>query len=211
MNIDLNALLETYRNNPFEDYVLQSVHTGIINFKVQEDQEVHGPEGKWHQKPGTLLYTLERENNIKKIYSPCSGTIIDLRRDLNGSFTEAGVDLMSIRHRLDKDEVIDRILKDVLILFTAPQRARYLLSPEFAVKIEKQSQPFIHAGDEPIIMSLMKRDTNLVYSNTPGVIYKVYFQQGALVEEGAPLLGVCQEENLSYIQQVVNKIKTEWE
>jgi biotin carboxyl carrier protein len=118
---------------------------------------------------------------------------------------------MSIRHRLDKDEVIDRILRDVLILFTAPQRARYLLSPEFAVKIEKQGQPSIQPGDEPIIMSLMKRDTNLVYSSTPGVIYKVYFQQGALVEEGAPLLGICQEENLSYIQQVVNKIKTEWE
>jgi hypothetical protein len=211
MDIDLNALLEIYRKNPFEDYILQSVHCGVITFHVREEQEVHGPEGQWHQKPGTLLYQLTRQNNTKKVYSPCSGIIIDLRWDLNGSFTEAGVDLMSIRHRLNKDEVIDRILKDVLILFPAPQRARYLLSPEFAARLEKEGQPTIHPGDEPIIMSLMKRDTNLVYGSAPGVIYKVYFQQGALVEEGAPLIGVCQEEKLSYIQQVVNRIKNEWE
>lgn len=211
MNIDLNALLEKYHQNPFEDYVLQSVHTGIIKFKIEEGQEVHGPEGKWHQKPGTLLYSLERQGNIKKIYSPYSGIIIDLRRDLDGSFTEAGVELMSIRHRLDKDEVIDKILREVLVIFAAPQRARYFLSPEFASMIEKQGQPPIKPTDEPIIMSLMKRDTNLIYNNVPGVIYKVYFQQGALVEEGAPLLGICQEENLHYIQQVVNKIQTEWE
>ncbi len=213
MDINLNDLLRRYKSHPFEDYKLETPHTGIISFKVEDGQPVKGPSGKWLHKPGTLLYVLEREKNPKRIYAPCSGEVVHVRTELDGQFVEAGEELLSIRHRLDKDEIIDRILTQVLFIFGAPQRARFFLIPEMATKIERKSSGSICVapGDEILIMSLMKRDTMIAYAGEPGVIYKVYFKSGDLVEQGAPLLGICSPEKLPYINKVIQRIKTEWE
>ncbi|MGC9022125.1 MAG: hypothetical protein ACP5J5_03295, partial [Dissulfurimicrobium sp.] len=192
-DINLNDLLRSYRSHPFEERELVTPHTGIISFQIKEGQEVRGPGGKWLHKPGTLLYILERERNVKKITAPCGGEIIKIRHELEGGFVEAGVRVLSIRHKLTKEEIVDRILKEVLIIFRAPENARYFLATDIASKLEKQPRAalVVKPGDEIIIMSLMKRDTIITYDGIGGVIYKTYFEPGSLVEQGAPLLGVC--------------------
>ncbi len=213
MDINLNDLLRRYRSHPFEDYKVEAEHTGVISFKVEEGQEVKGPCGKWGQKPGTLLYLLERERNVKKIHATWNGQVAELRRELEGRFVEAGEMILAIRHRLGKEEIMDRILTRVLHLFPAPQRARYLLIPELAQKLEKASDRgvVVEPGDEILIMSLMKRDSVIAYEGLPGVIYKVYFQSGGMVEQGKPLLGICPPDKLQYVQKVIQRIRTEWE
>ncbi|MGQ9812617.1 MAG: hypothetical protein ACUVQ2_04325 [Dissulfurimicrobium sp.] len=212
-DINLNDLLRSYRSHPFEEKEIVTPHTGVISFQVKEGQSVKGPGGRWLHKPGTLLYILEREHNAKKVTAPCSGEIMGVRLELDGGFVEAGVRVLSIRHRLAREEIIDRILRQVLYVFHAPERARYFLAPDIASKLEKQPQallPVSH-GDEIIIMSLMKRDTIINYDGENGVIYKTYFEPGSLVEQGAPLLGVCPPDKLPYIQKVIYRINTEWE
>ncbi len=212
-DINLNDLLRRYRTHPFEDYVVETPHTGRLQLKVEQGQEVKGPSGKWGQKPGTLLFVLERERNPKKVYSRNTGIISEVRTDLNEAFVEAREPVLTVQHRLNKEEIIDRILKEVLSIYSAPQRARYFLVPEIAAQIEKNIEKgvSIKKGDEILIMSLMKRDTILEYDGEPGVIYKVYFQSGQTVEQGQSLLGVCPPAKLQYVQKVVQRIRTEWD
>lgn len=214
MDINLNDLLRRYRSHPFEDYLVETPHTGLLTFKVKEGQGVSGPSGKWGQKPGTLLFLLERERNVKKIHSHCTGEVVAVRPELQGTFVEAREIVLAIRHRLGKEEIIDRILTQVLHIFPAPQTARYLLVPDLAQKLERPSgarEVTLEPGDEALIMSLMKRDTIIEYQGPPGVVFKVYFQSGAMVEQGEPLLGVCPPEKLEYVQKVIQRIRTEWE
>lgn len=212
-DINLNDLLRTYRAHPFEDLPVSTPHSGLITLKVLEGDDARGPAGQWQQRPGTLLYLLEREGNTRKVTAPCAGQVAGVRTDLDGSFVEAATQVLSIRHRLGREDIIDRILTHVLVIFPAPQAARYYLSPEVAAALEKVQEKgvAIKSGDEPVIMSLMKRDTLLSYDGASGVIYRVYFTPGALVEEGAPLLGICPHEKLFYVQKVIQRIRTEWE
>ncbi|MDA8162796.1 MAG: hypothetical protein M0022_07835 [Desulfobacteraceae bacterium] len=212
-DINLNDLLRGYRSNPFEERDFMTPHSGVITFLVKEGQVVNGPGGKWSHKPGTALYMLERERNIRKVTATCGGEVAKIMYELEGGFVEAGVRVLSVRHKLAKDEIIDRILTQVLYIFCAPERARYFLAPEIASKLEKQPQAslFVRPGDEVIIMSLMKRDTIINYDGASGVIYKTYFEPGNLVEQEAPLLGICPPNKLPYVQKVIHRINNEWE
>jgi biotin carboxyl carrier protein len=213
MNINLNDLLRSYRSHPFENYPVETPHTGIISYKVKEGQMVTGPSGEWLHRPGTLLYIIEREKNIKKITTLWNGQVSGIRLDLEGRFVEAGELLFYIQHQLDKKEIIDRILTQVLYVLSAPQRARYFLTPEISAKIEKQPEKLVSVkyGDDVLIMSLMKRDTVINYKGVPGALYRVYFKSGDTVEQGAPLLGICPPDKLPYVQKVIQRIRTEWE
>jgi hypothetical protein len=213
MDINLNELLRKFRSHPYEDHHVYTPHTGLISFKVEEGDEVQGASGTWLQKPGTLLYYLEREGNVKKIYAKCNGVVTGIKKDLNGKFAEANTRLFYIRHKLGKNEIIERILTEVLHIFPAPQRARYFILPEIASRLEKKDKKevSIRPGDEVVIMSLMKRDTILKYDGEPGVIFKVYFSRGAVVEQGLPLLGVCPQERLQYVHKIIQRVKNEWE
>jgi biotin carboxyl carrier protein len=192
MDINLNDLLRRYRSHPFEDHPVETPHTGIVSFKVKEGQTVKGPGGEWLHRPGTLLYVIERERNAKRVTALWTGRVRGIRLDLEGQFVEAGELLLSIRHQLDKEEIIDRILTQVL----------YVL-PEEGV--------FVKSGDEVLIMSLMKRDTVISYEGVPGALYKVYFKSGDTVEQGSSLLGICPPDKLQYVQKVIQRIRTEWE
>nr|HDN01295.1 hypothetical protein [Deltaproteobacteria bacterium] len=213
MDINLNDLLRRYRSHPFEDYFVETPHTGVVFFKVKEGQTVKGPSGEWLHRPGTLLYTIERERNVKRMTALWSGQISGIRLDIEGRFVEAGEPLFSIRHQLDKEEIIDRILTQVLYIFSAPQRARYFLTPEISARMEKRSKKGVSVefGEDVLIMSLMKRDTVVSYEGVPGSLYKVYFNSGDMVEQGAPLLGICSPDKLQYVQKVIHRIRTEWE
>ncbi|OPL13745.1 MAG: hypothetical protein AVO38_13115 [delta proteobacterium ML8_D] len=213
MDINLNDLLRRYRSHPFEDYFVETPHTGVVFFKVKEGQVVKGPSGEWLHRPGTLLYVIERERNVKRMTALWSGQISGIRLDIEGQFVEAGEPLFSIRHQLDKEEIIDRILTQVLYIFSAPQRARYFLTPEISARMEKQFKQgvSVELGEDVLIMSLMKRDTVVSYEGVPGSLYKVYFNPGDMVEQGSPLLGICAPDKLQYVQKVIHRIRTEWE
>ncbi len=216
MELNLNDLLRQYRADPYEYFNVVSPHTGIVTFKVKEGDLVKGPSGKWHQKPGTLLFYLERERNQKPVYATGEGEVCKIDYQFDGKFVEAGQPLISIRHKLSKEEIIDRILTKVLYIFAASQKARYFLAPEIANKIEGLSESSkaiieVKPGDEIITMSLMKRDTPVIYDGPEGVIYKVYFNSGQMVEENEPLIGVCPPDKLPFVKRVIERIKTEWE
>ncbi len=213
MSINLNDLLRKYKSHPYEDHEILAPHTGVVKFKVEEGQAVKGPSGQWLHRPGTLLYILEREKNPKRITSRFDGIVTDLRVDLDGKFVEAGQPLMLIRHRLNKQEITNRILKEVLHIFPAPERARYFFTPEISAKFEKGKTKSlsVKTGDEIVIMSLMKRDTTLNYEGPSGVLYEVYFKNGDILEQGAPLFGVCLPERLPFVEKVIQRIKTEWD
>jgi len=213
MEINLSDLLRQYRAHPYEDHHIDAPHTGKIRFKVKEGQAVDGPSGQWLQRPGSLLCILEREKNPKRITSQYSGTVVDLKQELDGSFVQAGQRLMTVCHRLNKDEILDRILERVLYIFPAPERARYFFTPEISSRLEKQGKEglTIRPGDEILIMSLMKRDTFLSYEGPPGVLYKIYFKHGDLKDQDAPLIGICSPDRLQFVQKVTQRIKTEWD
>ncbi|MCF6290106.1 MAG: hypothetical protein L3J03_03825 [Desulfobacterales bacterium] len=214
MNQDINfdQILDKYRSDPYEYVEIITPHTGKIRFHVENGTEVKAPSGTWRQNPGTLLYTINRERNPKKIHSTTTGVIADVRGDLEGHFVEAGEKILTIRHPLKKREIIEAILQKVLYLFPAPENAKYFFSMEVQSRIDKNGERdvFVEPGDEIIIMSLMKRDTPILYSGEPGIIHSVYFQPGVSVKQGTPLLGVCAPEKLPLVKEIINHVKAEW-
>lgn len=212
-DIDFDAIISQYRSDPFDYLDVHTIHTGQVRFKVGEGTNVEGPTGEWHHIRGTLLYELFREGNHKKIFSSTNGEVSHVRTDLEGKFVEAGEKIMTIRHPLKKREIIENILRQVLTPFSAPERAKYFFSLDLQAKIDKYGQRgvSINSGDEILTMSLMKRDTPVYYTGEPGIIHSVYFQPGVSVDQGEPLLGICPEERLPYIQKIITRVKAEWE
>ncbi|MDH5297567.1 MAG: hypothetical protein OEV91_00925 [Desulfobulbaceae bacterium] len=212
-DIDFEEILTGYRSDPYSYVDVHSIHTGRIRFKVRENDAVEGVSGQWHHVPGTLLYILERERNAKSVHSSTNGIVSSVRTDLEGHFVEAGEKIMVIRHPLKKREIIDSILRKVLFQFKAPERAKYFFSMELQARIEKYGQRgvSIRPGDEILTMSLMKRDIPVYYAGEPGIIHSVYFQPGVTAELNEPLIGICAEEKLPYIQKIITRVKAEWE
>jgi hypothetical protein len=211
--IDFDSVINKYRSDPYDYADVRTIHTGQIRFKVREGEEVEGPAGEWRHLPGTVLFELERERNPKKMLSAIKGVISFIRDDLDGRFVEAGEKVLTIRHPLKKKEIIENILRQVLIPFAAPERAKYFFSLELQAKIDKYGQRAVavKSGDEILTMSLMKRDTPVYYKGEPGIIHSVYFQPGVTVGQGEPLLGICSEKQLPLTQKIVDRVKAEWD
>jgi hypothetical protein len=211
--IDFDEILGKYRSDPYDYIDVCATHTGVVRCLVKEGTEVAAASGEWLHIPGTVLYEITRERNSKFVTSRTNGTISSIHSELDGSFVEAGEKLMTIRHPLKKKEIIENILKEVLFLFPAPERAKYYFSLDIQSRIEKKGarSVTIDSGDEIIIMSLMKRDTPVYYDGEPGVIYSVYFNPGVSVNQGEPLIGVCAPEKLPLIQKIITKVKAGWD
>ena len=211
--IDFDEILGKYRSDPYDYIDVFAIHTGIVTFKVSEGDEVDAPSGEWMHIPGTPVYQITRERNPKIVNAQTNGTISYLNRDLEGKFVEAGEKLMTIRHPMKKKEIIENILKEVLYLFPAPERAKYFFSLDIQSRIEKKGarSVTIAPGDEIIIMSLMKRDTPIYYNGEPGIIHSVYFKPGVSVDQGTPLIGVCAPDKVPLIQKIITRVKADWD
>jgi biotin carboxyl carrier protein len=210
---DITELLEKLKASPFEELHVTAPHTGRINFQgVKNGDVVHGPGGAWKEKPGTLLAVLERERNPKPLHAQRKGVISLVRRELDGSFVEAGTRLLSMRHFLTRDEVLDILLRHALHLFNAPERARYYFTPETDKKVRAGGarSVTVRDGAEIFIMSRMKREVPLAYSGPEGIIYAVYFNHTENVDAGQPLIGVCPPDQVKTIEEVVMRVQTEW-
>ncbi|OCC16547.1 hypothetical protein DBT_0364 [Dissulfuribacter thermophilus] len=211
IDVNLNDLLREYRSNPYEEFKVETPHTGIISFKVKEGLKVKGPSGQWNERPGTTLFTLERERNVKSVQAERDGEVSYVNYDLEGCFCEARVHVLTIRHKLSKDEIINKILKKVLYIFEAPETARYYLVPELESIREQKKEITLRPGDEFLIMSLMKRDTFIKYEGPKGIIFRFYFKSGDIVEQGEPLFGIASPEDLEVVQKIIQRIQTEWD
>lgn len=211
--MDITALLEEIKASPYRDITIAAPHTGKISFAdLALRAPVQGPQGAWKEKPGTRLAVLERERNPKSIHAMEKGRITRLHTELEGCFVEAGQPLAVIRHMLTRDEVETIILKKALHLFRAPERAKYYFTPEIDKKIRASDAQSvtIQDGAEIMIMSRMKREAPLKYAGPPGVIYAIYFKYNENKDAGDPLIGVCPKEQLSEIQDVIMRVRTEW-
>ena len=211
--IDFDEILGKYHSDPYEYVDIHASHTGKIRFLVKEGDNVDALTGEWKHIPGTALFEITREKNPKKVTATTNGVVSTLCKELEGKFVEAGEKLMTIRHPLKKKEIIESILKEVLHIFPAPERAKYFFSLDVQSRIEKKGarEVSIKSGDEIIIMSLMKRDTPVYYNGVPGVIHSVYFKPGVSVDQGAPLIGVCPSDKLPLIQKIITRVKADWD
>lgn len=211
--LNITELLEEIKASPYEKIVIRAPHTGVVEF-VHDALEtaVVGPGGAWKEKPGTLLVRLEREGNKKPICAHQKGVVESIEQDLAGRFVQAGTPLMTIRHFLSKEEVLDRLLRKTLFLFPAPERAKYFFIPDVDIKVKSKGCQTveIRSGRELFIVSRMKRESSLNYVGPDGIIYAVFFESSRNVEAGAPLIGVCAKEQLPVIQDVVSRVQTEW-
>ncbi|MBI9112461.1 biotin attachment protein [Maridesulfovibrio ferrireducens] len=212
--LNIKELLEEIKASPYEEVEISVPHTGKVEFAdLKVGDKVSGPSGEWKEKPGTVLAKLTRERNTKNIPAPEKGEIVSIRHDLEGKFVEAGEVLLKIRHFLSKEEVIQLILKKALFLFNAPEKAKYYFTPEIDTKIKGSGERSVKVreGLELFIVSRMKRETPLNYAGPEGLIYAVYFHNGDNVDAGQALIGVCPADQLKHIQEVVNRVQSEWE
>ncbi|MBU1247259.1 MAG: biotin attachment protein [Proteobacteria bacterium] len=212
--LNTKELLEEIKASPYKVIEITSPHTGVIEFAgLKPGDSVRGISGEHKEKPGTLLLTITRENNPKTIHAPENGEVLEIQESLAGTFVESGQTLMTIRHFLSRKEVIELILKQALFLFEAPERAKYYFSPELdkKLKVSGKRSVRVKSGMELFIVSRMKRESPLTYAGPDGIIYAVYFHRGDAVDPGQPLIGVCPEDQLTMIQEVVARVQSEWE
>jgi hypothetical protein len=211
--LNFDDILGQYRADPCDYHDVFAPHTGRVKFKVATDDSVDGVSGEWHHIPGTLLYNIERERNVKPVHSVTNGVVSDINREVEGQFVEAGEKILTIKHPLKKREIIEKILQRVLFMYKAPERAKYFFSLDIQSRIEKfgQRSVSVKSGDEILTMSLMKRDTPVCYEGEPGIIHSVYFNPGDSIKQGHPIIGICPEEKLSLIEKIITRVKAEWE
>lgn len=212
--LDITTLLEQLKTSPYEEVTIFSPHTGIVTFnELNIGDKVIGPSGVWKEKPGTLLATLTRERNSKPIYNLQKGYVATINKELEGTFVQARTPLLVIRHFLSKDEVLQLILQKALHIFSAPERAKYYFTQQIDTKVRTAGckSIIVYNGMELFIVSRMKRETPLHYSGPEGIIYATYFQHNENVSAGSPLIGICPENQLKQIEDVVLKVQTEWQ
>lgn len=212
--IDVKELLRELREEPYEKVIIRAPHSGRVEFVTTDPgAKVVGPGGTWKEKPGTLLARLEREKNIRPLYAPQKGELMSLADVQSGQFVQAGQELMTIRHFLTKDEVVARILRHSLSLFLAPEKGKYYFYPDVDIKIKTKGSQTVEVEDgmDLFILSRMKRETAVRYTGPAGIIYAVYFETNDSVERNSPLIGVCPEDQLSQIQEVVSRVQSDWE
>jgi hypothetical protein len=210
--LDLEEIIERYKAEPYESFPMSAPHTGQVRFFVREGERVEGPSGNWRERPGSPLYSLRRQGNPKRIGAPTNGAVADLQAALEGGFVAAGTYLMTIKHPMTRQEVVARVLQEVLYIFRAPEKAKYFYVPELAAKLDKdKGKVLVQRGEEILIMSRMKRDAPVIYDGQSGIIYASYLRPNASVPAGEPLLGVCPPERLDYVCRLVQRINLEWE
>jgi hypothetical protein len=212
--LDVSKLLEEISEAPFEEMDVLSPHCGVLTFaELKEDDQVAGPSSDARQAKGTLLAAIERERNKRPIHAQQKARICQVHTELEGCFVEAGIPIMRLRHYLSRQEVLDAVLRKALVLFKAPERARYYFTLDIDKKIKTAglNNVTVADGQDLFIMSRMKRETVLKYQGLEGNIYAAYFRSGETMDADMPLIGVCPPDQLPLIQDVVFRVENEWQ
>ena len=113
--LNVSDLLEQIKQSPYREIEVKAPHTGEIAFAdIKPGDKVHGPQGTWKEKPGTLLATLTRERNPKPICAPEKGIVGAVHSELEKQFVECSTTLVTLRHHLTREEVENIILRKAL-------------------------------------------------------------------------------------------------
>lgn len=226
---DLEKLMQRYKDNPFEIYPFLTGRCGVVylrgeinfqspsekeSFETHDGLEVQGPKGHFQDIPGTVLYSQLREGNLIPIHSPVNGEVVNLHQELHNAWVEAGTPVLSVKHQLTKEEVIDKILEKVLTIYYAPEPAKYRFTPELIQRIEREGpkQVVLRRGEEFLIKSKMKKEETLTYEGEEGIIYARYFDPGKGVkEDDLKLVGICFPEKVREIDRIILQISLGWD
>ena len=213
MEQNVSDIVAQLEQNPYQILPVYAKYSGILHYNnIQEGTTVLPVMGKWKEIPATVLATITREKIDKLICAEKKGVVQKIYPELEGNFVQAGTEIMSLKHYYSKEEVLEIVLQHSLYLFVAPERAKYY----FVADIEKKIVSFgcrsirVHDGMPLFIMSRMKREVTLPYSGPEGVIYSVYSNPTENVDVNAPLIGVCQEEMLPHIEEIVTTLQCQW-
>ncbi len=155
---------------------------------------------------------MERERNPKTIRAKIGGVVYRINHQLLDRFVEAQQPVLEIRHVLTQSEIIAELLRKTLHIVRAPEKARYFLAPDLAKRLEKEGEGrvVVKPGDEMAIMSFMKRETPVLHEGEAMVVFRVFFANGQMVEQGDPLFGLCLEVERPYIEKLIARVKEEW-
>lgn len=212
--LDISGVLEEIKASPYEEMIITTPHCGVVEFPdhIVEGTCLSGPSGTFKEKSGTPVASIVRERNTRLIYSPEKGEVVYAKKELHGTFVQAGTELVRLRHFLSREEVVQIILKKALYLFTAPERAKYYFIPsvDIKVKVAGPKAVTVRDGEEIFIQSRMKREAPLRYEGPEGIIYATYFSHNVNVDAGQPLIGVCPPELVESIEEVILRVQTEW-
>lgn len=211
--INISALLDEIKASPFREIIIRAPHTGESPLPISRPairSQAPRANGRKNPAPTSPPWSASA---IPSPSAPRKKAEVSLVHDeLEGQFVEAGTPLAVLRHMLTSDEVQRAILQKALHLFRAPERAKYYFTPEVDKKIRASDahSVIVREGMELFIMSRMKREVPLSYSGPNGVIYAVYFKYNDNMDVGAPLIGVCPQDQLPAIQDVIMRVQTEW-
>ncbi|NCC25464.1 MAG: biotin attachment protein [Deltaproteobacteria bacterium] len=212
--LDISHLLDRIKNEPYEEIVVRAPHCGTVSFEaVKPGDRVTGPSGIWEEIPGTPLAVLERERNKKIVRAPRKGELISFSEIENGDFVTAGTPLLTIRHYLTREEVLKILLREALHVFAAPEKGIYYFIPEVDTKIRAKGcrSVRVKTGEDLFILSRMKRETQIPYQGPEGIVYMVFFDPAGTQDAGQPLIGICPEDQLRQVEDVVARVQSEWE
>ena len=156
-------------------------HTGIVNIKVEEGQEV---------EEGDLLYTITRLGLIKKRLAEENGVIRNINKEIDGKFCGYHTEVLSLEHKLSPEEVQNLEEERDYVFVYAPQGAQYYITPNPGLPPMVNVGDIVNKGDVIAIALVMKKRREIVYEGERGKIAKIYFMNGQQCKEGDKLFGI---------------------
>jgi len=106
---DIDKIIAEYKQTPFEIYDVFTPHTGMVSLMVKKGEKVNSG------KKGTLIYTILRQGNLKNIYAPIDGEVVEILEKVDRQFVEAKTKIMSIKHTLIKKRWLIKSWRDFCI------------------------------------------------------------------------------------------------
>lgn len=156
-------------------------HTGVVNIKVEDGQEV---------EEGDTLYTLTRLDLIKRRLSDINGRVSNINHKVENTFCGYYVHVLDVMHELSPEEV--QVLEEEreYQFVLAPQGAQYYLTSNPGMPPLVSVGEIVQAGKVVAIAMVMKKRREVVYQGERGKVAKVYFMNGQQIHKGDKLIGI---------------------
>ena len=203
--------LRRLQENPYIVIPVCAPRVGTADVLVEGGDSVQGPSGRWNELRGTTLAEIVRGSTLYTIYAQTDGVVenVSIRR----SIVQFGQHMLSIRHRLTREEAVNSILESVLELIAAETAGTYTLSERVNEQLQAGGgRLVISPGDTILVVDRMKSKTEIAYAGSERkVLYKVLFTPGQTVVSGSPLLGLCDIGLADSLDRSVEEINRRWD
>jgi biotin carboxyl carrier protein len=156
-------------------------HTGYVTLHVRPFEHVDN---------GAPLFSIERLGIIDTIESSVEGRIVTLNTSLVGKLNGYHEPVLSIRYSYDPEiEKRQKALEKQLTMINAPYTAAYYLTPSPGEPVLVNEGDKI-TKDQFIARAMIMKQKRDIYSDNSGLVKKIYFNNGAVIEEGDKLFGI---------------------